>query len=127
MKKERFQLEFSMNTSPKILFYRLSNPDGLSEWFADDVYVNEKNYTFVWENSEQKAELVQNISNQLVEFKWLDDDDPNAYFSFEIKTHELTGDVALIITDFAEDEDEKQDAINLWEAQIAKLKHRIGI
>ena len=36
------------------------------------------------------------------------------------------GDVALLITDFAE-EDEKDDAIDLWDTQISELKHAIGL
>ena len=39
---------------------------------------------------------------------------------------ELTGDVALLITDFSE-EDEKDDAIDLWDSQISELKHTIGL
>ena len=36
-KKEQFELEYVLKTSPKVLDKLLSTPDGLSEWFADDV------------------------------------------------------------------------------------------
>ncbi len=36
---ERIELEYSINTIPKILYYRLSNPSGLEEWFANKVIV----------------------------------------------------------------------------------------
>jgi hypothetical protein len=39
---------------------------------------------------------------------------------------ELTSDLALLITDFAED-DEKEDSISLWDSQIADLKRLLGI
>jgi hypothetical protein len=32
----------------------------------------------------------------------------------------------LIITDFSE-EDEKEDAVDLWNSQISSLKHCIGV
>ena len=38
---------------------------------------------------------------------------------------ELTGDVALIVTDNIDDED-AEDTSNLWISQVAKLKHMIG-
>ena len=56
---ERIELEYSINTIPKILYYRLSNPSGLEEWFANKVIVKNGIYTFKWDNSEQKAELLE--------------------------------------------------------------------
>lgn len=123
--KNKIELEYSINSSPKILFTRLSTPGGLSEWFADDINIQGSIYTFIWDGSEQSAELVTKKDNQLVQFKWVDNED-DAYFEFKISKDELTGDVALVITDFAED-DEKDDAIDLWDTQIAKLKHALGL
>ena len=37
MEKEKFELEFPLRASPKMLFPFLSTPSGLSEWFCDDV------------------------------------------------------------------------------------------
>ncbi|MFH2143915.1 MAG: START-like domain-containing protein, partial [Bacteroidota bacterium] len=58
-------------------------------------------------------------------FKWIDDDDDEAYFEFKIVVEELTGDVALIVTDFAE-EDEVDDSKDLWDTQISVLKLILG-
>lgn len=125
MEKTKIELEYTLNTSPKVLFNRLSTPSGLAEWFADDVHLKGKIFTFYWEGSEQKAEIVQKKDLQFVRFQWLDEDEEE-YFEFEIRQDELTGDVALIITDFSE-EDEKDDAIDLWDTQISELKHAIGL
>ena len=38
----------------------------------------------------------------------------------------LTKDVSLIITDFADDEDEVEESKQLWENQIDELKQTIG-
>lgn len=123
--KNKFELEYSINASPKILYNRLSTPGGLSEWFADDINIQGDTYTFIWEGTEQQAELVTKKDNQLVKFKWVEDED-DSYFEFKIHRDELTGDVALIITDFAED-DEKDDVIDLWDTQISELKHALGL
>ena len=54
--KIRIQLEYVINCSPKVLYNRLSTASGLTEWFAEDVRVKGKKYTFIWEGSEQTAE-----------------------------------------------------------------------
>jgi len=125
--KTKIELEYTLNSSPRVLFNRLSTAGGLSEWFADDVHVKGKMFTFFWGKSEQRAELVLKKDNRYVRFKWCDDDEgEKCYFEFKINIDELTGDVALFITDFAE-EDEKEDAVELWNTQISKLKHVIGL
>ena len=42
-----------------------------------------------------------------------------------IKIDPLTSEVALIVTDFAE-EDDKEDAVLLWETQVDALKNKLG-
>ena len=124
--KIKFELEYAINSSPNVLYNRLSTPGGLSEWFADDVNLHGDVFTFIWEETEQQAELMQRKDNKFIRFRWLGDDDNNAFFEFRLTQDELTGDVSLLITDFAV-EDEKNDAIDLWDSQIAELKHVIGL
>jgi uncharacterized protein YndB with AHSA1/START domain len=122
----KYELEYTLNTSPRILFNRLSTPGGLSEWFAEDVNLRKGKFTFLWEGTEQIAEVVSKKDNKFIRFKWEEDEVEEAYFEFKINKDELTGDLALIITDFAE-EGEKEDAIDLWDSQISELKHLIGL
>jgi uncharacterized protein YndB with AHSA1/START domain len=125
--KKKIILEYTLNSSPKVLFPRLSTPGGLSEWFADNVNINGNQYSFFWGNSEQKAEIIQRKDNRYIRFRWVDSEDPESqWFEFRINIDEITGDTALIITDFAEDED-KDSTMELWNSQIAKLKHVIGL
>ena len=124
--KKKFELEYTINSAPKVLFNMLSTPGGLSEWFADDVNQRGKVFTFIWEGTEQQAEVVLKKENKYIRYRWLDDDDDKAFFEFRITQDELTGDVSLLITDFS-DEDEKNDSIDLWDSQIAELKHVIGL
>ena len=121
----KYELEYPIHSSINILFDRLSTLSGLSEWFADDVNVDREGiYTFTWEGSEQQATLVSKKKNDHVRFKWLGSDEE--YFEFLIQVDELTNDISLIVTDFADDEDDKEDAVQLWDLQIDNLKKIIG-
>jgi len=125
--KKKIQLEYTLNSSPKILFSRLSTPGGLSEWFADDVNVNGNTYTFFWEGEEFKADVVQKRENKYIRFRWHDaEDQESCCLEFRISMDDLTGDVALIIVDFVEEED-AESAIELWDSQVNKLKHVLGL
>jgi uncharacterized protein YndB with AHSA1/START domain len=121
--KTKVQLEYVVNCSPKVLFNWLSTASGLQEWFADDVKVKGKKYTFIWEGSEQTAEMTLHKENRLVRFSWLEEDD--SYFEFRITQDELTGDVSLIIIDVSED-NEYDEVKGLWDTQVADLKHILG-
>mgnify|MGYP003303062039 CR=1 FL=1 len=63
--KNIFQIEFPIRSSLRILFNQISTPSGLSEWFADNVNLNGKNYTFFWDGDEQDAELLSKKNNHL--------------------------------------------------------------
>jgi uncharacterized protein YndB with AHSA1/START domain len=121
--KKKILLEYTLNSSPKILYPRLSTPGGLSEWFADDVNLKGNIFFFIWDGVQQKAEVVQKKENRFIRFKWMDEEE--SYFEFRINLDELTGDVALVICDTIDEEDEA-DAAGLWDSQVAKLKHVLG-
>ena len=124
--RQKYMLEYTLNVSPSILYARLSTPGGLSEWFADNVNMNGEVFTFHWNDSHELAEVLSKKDNRFVRYRWLDCEDMECYFEFRINLHELTGDVALEITDFCE-EDEIEDATELWDTQIGKLKHILGL
>lgn len=125
-KKVKFSLEFEIRSSPKILYNYLSTASGLEEWFADKVNIREGDFIFQWEGSEQRARIVSKKDNQMVRYKWVDDEiKDDTFFQFEIIQDEITSDVALIVTDFAT-EDEKEEEILLWNSQIHNLMHHIG-
>ena len=123
--KETIELEYMLNTSPVILFNRLSSPSGLTEWFADNVTVDGKIYTFIWKGFEQRAEQTLRKENKMVRYQWIDEDEGNPWFEFQINVDELTGDVALVIIDHV-DPAETNDTIDLWNRQIEDLKRGLG-
>jgi len=127
--KQKIELEYTINSSPKVIYSRLSTPGGLSEWFADDVNQLGKTFTFIWEGVANQAEMVLKKENKYIRFKWRDDEEEDGertFFEFRLNQDELTGDVALMITDFA-DEDELDSTTELWNSQISELKHSIGL
>ena len=125
--RSKFELEYNLNCSPKVLFSRLSTPEGLDEWFADQVNVEGDVFKFYWNSSESNARLSAMKENKMVRFEWIGmENEESNYFEFRINLEELTNELALIITDFAEAE-EKEDAIYLWDSQINDLKRALGI
>ena len=125
--RSKFELEYNLNCSPKVLFSRLSTPEGLGEWFADQVNVDGDLFTFFWNSSESKAKLSAMKENKMVRFEWVGmENEESNFFEFRINMEELTNELALIIIDFAEAE-EKEDSIYLWDSQIKDLKRALGI
>ena len=124
--KIKYELEFPIHASPQLLYQYISTPSGLSEWFADNVNSRGEMFTFIWDDSEEQAKLLSKKSGERVKFKWLNgDDDDASYFEIRIQVDDITKDVSLMVTDFA-DEDEVDEAKMLWENQIADLKHVLG-
>ena len=125
MDKVKLELEYIINTSPTILFNCLCTPSGLSEWFADDVNIKNDRYTFFWDGSEETAIIKTTKKSESVKFQWEDDEGEDYYFEMTIRIDDLTKDVALLITDYAE-EGELEEAKLMWDNNILKLKQAIG-
>ena len=125
MDKVRIDLEYIIKTSPTILFNCLSTPSGLSEWFADDVNIKNDRYTFFWDGSEETAILKSVRKSESVKFQWEDDEDEDYFFEMTIRIDDLTKDVALLVTDFA-DEGEEDEIQLMWDNNVDKLKKAIG-
>jgi len=125
--KVRYEIEFPINSSPQLLYQYISTPSGLSEWFADNVNSRGEFFTFIWNDSQEKARLASKKSGEKVKFRWVDENnkDTEYFFELNILEDELTKDVSLMVVDFAH-KDEIEEATQLWENQISDLKHVIG-
>lgn len=125
--KVRYEIEFPVNSSPQLLYQYISTPSGLSEWFADNVNSRGEFFTFIWNDSEEKARLSSKKSGEKVKFRWVDESDKDTDFYFELRIleDEITKDVSLMVIDYA-DEEELDEAKLLWENQVSDLKHVIG-
>lgn len=114
------------SVSSNLIWTFISTPNGLAEWFADDVTKDGKTFTFFWNKASQTATLLAIRSGQYVRFRWDDTEIPKSYFELRITNSEITGSRNLQITDFAIDEDEKKEIVELWNNQIKVLKRVIG-
>lgn len=123
--KIKYELEFTIQASPQMLYNYISNPSGLSEWFADNVNSRGELYTFIWDGSEEEAKLLSKKTNDKVRFQWIEDEGEDYYFEIRIQLDEITKDVSLMITDHSE-EDELEENKMLWENTISNLKQIIG-
>lgn len=129
MKKEKFQLEYMLNSaSREIVWTNISTAAGLERWFADGVKVEGKKYTFEWGGGEERrsAEVSAIRSGMSIRFRWLDEKSERTYFEFKIGFDELTSDCILTITDFAEP-DEKDEQTELWNSEVDELRRACGV
>lgn|SRR5690606_4038393 len=124
--KIKFEQEFIIKASSKMLYNYISTPSAMSEWFAEDVNLKDGIFTFSWDGAEEQAKVISKVKGKCIRFRWLEEDDDEAYVELRIETDELTKEVALIVTDFAY-EDELEEAKMLWESQISDLHHVIGV
>jgi uncharacterized protein YndB with AHSA1/START domain len=125
--KEKYKLEFLLKTSPRVLEKLITTPDGLSDWFADDVKVQNDIYTFEWDDNEEQARLLLYKMNSKIRFQWLEDEEEGleTYFELSYIIDPMTNYVILHITDFANPSD-KEGNLALWNQSIAELKRIIG-
>ncbi len=121
---KKFTLEYGFRTTPKLLYTAISTPEGLSRWFADRVMTEEDVFLFQWEGSEQKARLVSFKENEYVQFLWLDElteAEKDPCMEMRIHNEPVSSELALIITDHAEDLDLDLSQ-RIWDAQVKKLQ-----
>lgn len=127
MAKDKFIGEYPINASKKMLYPYFSTASGLSQWFADDVNIDEdKVFTFLWDGDENRARMVSSRTNSHVRFEFLDDneqEDPS-YLEFKLDMNELTQEVFVRVTDYSDmDADEAEE---LYESLIQELKEIVG-
>jgi len=123
----KYTIEYPLKTSISVLYKRLTTPSGLSEWFADNVSIKNDVLTFYWDGSEEEAIVLSKKKEESIRYQWLENEGEDRYFELSIQIDEMTKDIALIVTDFAENNDEKEEGILMWDTQIDNLKSAIGI
>lgn len=125
--KIKFEQEYLLKTSLKVLNSMITTPSGLSEWFADNVDINGDIYTFYWDGSEEKARLISLKPNDHFRFQWLEDENQGlkTYVEIRFKTDPMTKSVVLNLTSFAS-KDELEEVQLYWESTIDELRRIMG-
>ncbi|PIB34757.1 ATPase [Reichenbachiella sp. 5M10] len=126
MSKFKYIGEYEIKASKKMLYPYLSTASGLSQWFADDVNIDEdKVFTFVWDWDESRAKIVSHRTHSQVKFEFIsEDEDPN-YLEFKLEMNEITQEVFIRVTDYSEMDDE-QELADLWGSLMSNLKELVG-
>ena len=124
IKKQQFTLEYPVRCSPSILYEFLSTPAGLQEWFADKVDERDNVFSFSWNGATDRAEVLESEEQKFIRFHWLHAP-KDEFFEFSILKSEVTNLTILVIRDFAE-KTEIKDQSQLWDYQVKDLFHRLG-
>ena len=124
MAKQLYTLEFPVRCSPVILYEFLASPAGLQEWFADRVDDRDNIFSFTWNGTIEKAEVLEKEQDKFIRFHWLHAP-KEEFFEFKIEKSEVTNQTILVIKDFAEKKDIK-DQSSLCDYQVKELFHRLG-
>ena len=133
MVKNKFVADFQINTSRKIIYPYLSTASGLSQWFADDVTINEdKVYNFFYDGEDHFARAVIMRNNHNVKFEFFDPQADEAlvaadrsFIEFKLDENELTQTFFLRVIDYSDAyDDEEQESI--WDSLIGTLREIIG-
>lgn len=131
MTKTKFATEYELNASNRMLFPYLSTANGLADWFADDVRLDDDKVTFnfIWNGGIQKARRTVQKTNQQVRFEFLtekkEEKKDNAYIEFKLDTNDITQTSFLKIVDYT-DIDDPKDLKEMWNNLVAKLKEIVG-
>ncbi len=124
MKRVSFEMEFIFRASPAILYTFLTTPACLVRWFCDGVDINSDVFTFTWDGADENAEMVDDIQEERVRFKW-EDADEDEYLEFRMYKSGVTNETVLEITDFCDD-DEVDSQQDLWNTQMTVLRTECG-
>ncbi len=124
MKRVSFDIEFIFKASPAILYQFLTTPSCLVRWFCDGVDITGDVFTFTWQGADEEAEMIDDIEEERVRFKW-DESPDEEYLEFRMYKSDVTNETILEITDFCDD-DEVNEQKELWSSQVKNLRIECG-
>ena len=131
MGKQIIDIEYPLAIkSPALIWEQISSAHGLERWFADHVNEEDGMFTFTWgepwtEQDIRKAHVLESVVNDHIRMKW-DEEDDDSYFEMRIDKSDLTHQLNLLITDFADDDDVDGLKI-LWESMLDRLHRASGL
>ncbi len=132
MGKLKFISDYQINTSRKIIYPYLSTASGLSQWFAEDVVINEdKVYNFIYDGEDHFARPTIMRSNRHVKFEFFDPKEgenngvDHSFIEFKLEENELTQTFYLRVIEYGDAFDEQEQS-SIWEGLINNLKEIIG-
>lgn len=138
MNKIKFEEEYEMRASQKLLYPYINTASGLAQWFADDVVIDEdKIFHFHWNDEQQAARLAAKRRDQYVRFEYLPASDDGRvkdveegselpYVEFYLEKSELTQSVFLRVVDCTNGIDDEEELQDLWDGMVTTLRETVG-
>lgn len=132
MNKKPVTIERELRSRTASIIWKLiSTPEGLSRWIAEEVKQEGETLVFTWgkpgqEYETRQARILQSVKHQLIRFRWEDEVNPEACTEIAMSRNDITDDLALVITDYAEPDD-MQAMAAMWNHDLDRLQHKTGI
>jgi len=128
----KLTIEYPLSTkSPKIIWDMISNAAGMQKWLADNVTEEDDTMTFTWgqpwtERDTKQSRILEISKFNHIRMLWdYHEDTPEAIWEMRIEQSDLTGQLSLLITDYAADEDEENELRGIWDDNLERL-HRVS-
>ena len=132
-KKQKLYLEYPLTTKlTNIVWEQISTPHGLERWLADHVEdkgndVISLTWGEVWtDHHTLEAQIMERQRNDHIRLRWVNEDDPEAYWEMRIGRSELTDELCLYVSDYALPED-IDDLHELWDDNMERLHQASGL
>lgn len=131
MHKERLELEYPLAARTTDLLWMLMSTDhGLERWLADRVVEENGVLSLTWgniyaEHHTLHANIVERVRNSHIRLRWIDEEDPDAFWEMRIIRSELTEELCLQVVDYAPSED-IEDLHGLWDGNMERLHQSSG-
>jgi len=119
-KRVTFEQEFIFRASPAILYQFLTYPDCLVRWFCDAVDIQDEVFTFEWDGSAEKWEMIDDIQEERIKF-YIEDAEEDEFLEFRMYNSDITNETILELTGFC-DEGEEEEERTFWQNQIKQLR-----
>ncbi|MBQ8486766.1 MAG: hypothetical protein IJ533_03835 [Prevotella sp.] len=132
MQKQRLDLEYPLSArKPDILWSLISTDHGLERWIADRVVEEDGVISLTWgdpygEHHSLSANIVEREKNSHIKLRWVDEEDPEAYWEMRIGRSELTEEICLCVVDYAQ-ADDIDDLHGLWDGNLERLHQSSGL
>ena len=131
MKKERLSLEYPLTAKSRSLVWeQISTVHGLERWLADRVEQDGEDvisltWSELWaDHHTLRARITECERQDHIRLRWVEEEDPEAYWEMRIGHSELTDELCLYVTDYAYAED-LEDLTGLWDGNMERL-HRVS-
>ena len=129
---QKLTIEYPLSTqSPRIVWELISNAHGLQKWLADNVTEEADTLTFTWghpwtERDTKQSRVIEKEKYSYIRLLWdYHEETPEAIWEMRIEKSDLTDELNILITDYAQDDEEEAELRELWDANLERL-HRVS-